>query len=58
MLAAADYKNEPEVGDALAEALSMGLVQRKDLFITTKASFCLHALELCLILSIYMLPFQ
>ncbi|TQD82745.1 hypothetical protein C1H46_031714 [Malus baccata] len=35
---AADYKNEPEVGEALAEAFSTGLVKREDLFITTKAS--------------------
>ncbi|KAI9124242.1 hypothetical protein K1719_005542 [Acacia pycnantha] len=33
---AADYKNEAEVGDALAEAFKTGLVKREDLFITTK----------------------
>ncbi|KAH0981329.1 hypothetical protein GBA52_008506 [Prunus armeniaca] len=35
---AADYKNEAEVGEALAGAFSTGLVKREDLFITTKAS--------------------
>ncbi|XP_065868368.1 NADP-dependent D-sorbitol-6-phosphate dehydrogenase-like [Euphorbia lathyris] len=33
---AADYKNEVEVGEALAEAFRTGLVKREDLFITTK----------------------
>lgn len=33
---AADYKNEAEVGEALAEAFKSGLVKREDLFITTK----------------------
>lgn len=33
---AADYKNEKEVGQALAEAMRQGLVKRSDLFITTK----------------------
>lgn len=33
---AADYKNEKEVGQALAEAVRQGLVKRSDLFITTK----------------------
>ncbi|CAB4268807.1 unnamed protein product [Prunus armeniaca] len=33
---AADYKNEAEVGEALAGAFSTGLVKREDLFITTK----------------------
>ncbi|KAK1296916.1 NADP-dependent D-sorbitol-6-phosphate dehydrogenase [Acorus calamus] len=35
---AADYKNEAEVGEALAEVIQTGLVKRDDLFITTKAS--------------------
>jgi diketogulonate reductase-like aldo/keto reductase len=33
---AADYQNEAEVGDALAEAFETGLAKREDLFITTK----------------------
>ncbi|MCO5592077.1 hypothetical protein L7F22_046071 [Adiantum nelumboides] len=33
---AADYKNEKEVGQALAEVFRQGLVKRSDLFITTK----------------------
>eukprot|EP00897_Mesotaenium_endlicherianum_P010224 jgi/Mesen1/922/ME000117S00082 len=33
---AADYGNEKEVGQALSEAINEGLVERKDLFITTK----------------------
>ncbi|KAM7264539.1 hypothetical protein ACFE04_002222 [Oxalis oulophora] len=33
---AADYKNESQVGEALAEAINTGLVNRADLFITTK----------------------
>ncbi|KAM7482671.1 hypothetical protein LguiB_007254 [Lonicera macranthoides] len=33
---AADYKNEAEVGEALAVAFESGLVKREDLFITTK----------------------
>lgn len=35
---AAHYKNEAELGEALAEAFRTGLVKREDLFITTKAS--------------------
>lgn len=38
MLLAADYKNETEVGEALAGAFQSGLVKREDLFITTKVS--------------------
>ncbi|XP_050363733.1 NADP-dependent D-sorbitol-6-phosphate dehydrogenase-like [Argentina anserina] len=46
---AADYKNESEVGEALAEAISTGLVKREDLFITTKLwnSDHGHVLEAC-----------
>ncbi|KAM7482682.1 hypothetical protein LguiB_007265 [Lonicera macranthoides] len=35
---AAKYKNEEEVGEALAEAFETGLVKRKDLFVTTRAA--------------------
>lgn len=35
-LGAADYQNEDEVGEALAEVLKSGEVKREDLFITTK----------------------
>lgn len=35
---ATHYKNEAELGEALAEAFRTGLVKREDLFITTKAS--------------------
>ena len=38
---AAHYKNEAELGEALAEAFQTGLVKREDLFITTKASLTL-----------------
>ncbi|MED6162893.1 NADP-dependent D-sorbitol-6-phosphate dehydrogenase [Stylosanthes scabra] len=46
---AADYKNEAEVGVALKEAFSSGLVKREDLFITTKLwnSDHGHVLEAC-----------
>ncbi|KAL3633885.1 NADP-dependent D-sorbitol-6-phosphate dehydrogenase [Castilleja foliolosa] len=46
---AADYKNEAEVGDALAEAFGTGLVKREDLFITTKLwnSDHGHVVEAC-----------
>ncbi|KAM1064154.1 hypothetical protein EV2_029005 [Malus domestica] len=46
---AADYKNEREVGEALAEAFSTGLVKREDLFITTKLwnSDHGHVVEAC-----------
>ncbi|KAI5343018.1 PREDICTED: NADP-dependent [Prunus dulcis] len=46
---AADYKNEAEVGEALAEAFSTGLVKREDLFITTKLwnSDHGHVVEAC-----------
>jgi diketogulonate reductase-like aldo/keto reductase len=33
---AADYKNEKELGVALAEGIAQGLVKREELFITTK----------------------
>lgn len=46
---AADYKNESEVGEAIAEAISTGLVKREDLFITTKLwnSDHGHVVEAC-----------
>lgn len=46
---AADYKNEPEVGEALAGAFKSGIVKREDLFITTKLwnSDHGHVVEAC-----------
>ncbi|XP_020596277.1 NADP-dependent D-sorbitol-6-phosphate dehydrogenase-like [Phalaenopsis equestris] len=46
---AADYKNESEVGQGLAEAFQTGLVKREELFITTKLwnSDHGHVLEAC-----------
>ncbi|KAI4300085.1 hypothetical protein L6164_033501 [Bauhinia variegata] len=46
---AADYQNEAEVGEALAEAFSTGLVKREELFITTKLwnSDHGHVVEAC-----------
>jgi len=46
---AADYKNEAEVGEVLAEAFQTGLVKREDLFITTKLwnSDHGHVVEAC-----------
>ncbi|CAL9042710.1 NADP-dependent D-sorbitol-6-phosphate dehydrogenase-like [Musa acuminata AAA Group] len=46
---AADYQNEAEVGEALAEAFRTGLVKREDVFITTKLwnSDHGHVLEAC-----------
>ncbi|GAV73307.1 Aldo_ket_red domain-containing protein [Cephalotus follicularis] len=46
---AAAYKNEAEVGEALAEAFKSGLVKREDLFITTKLwnSDHGHVVEAC-----------
>ncbi|XP_002986769.2 NADP-dependent D-sorbitol-6-phosphate dehydrogenase [Selaginella moellendorffii] len=47
---AADYKNEAEVGEALALAFKQGLVKREDVFITTKLwnSDHGHVKEACL----------
>ncbi|KAK3412604.1 NADP-dependent D-sorbitol-6-phosphate dehydrogenase [Eucalyptus grandis] len=46
---AADYQNEAEVGEALAEAVRTGLVKREELFITTKLwnSDHGHVIEAC-----------
>ncbi|WCJ24299.1 NAD(P)-linked oxidoreductase superfamily protein [Euphorbia peplus] len=46
---AADYKNEEQVGEALAEAIQTGIVKREDLFITTKLwnSDHGHVVEAC-----------
>ncbi|GAB2225092.1 hypothetical protein Droror1_Dr00005878 [Drosera rotundifolia] len=46
---AADYHNEAQVGEALAEAFETGLVKREELFITTKLwnSDHGHVLEAC-----------
>ncbi|PON99928.1 Aldo/keto reductase [Trema orientale] len=46
---AADYRNETEVGEALAEAFQTGLVKREELFITTKLwnSDHGHVIEAC-----------
>ncbi|RWR92273.1 NADP-dependent D-sorbitol-6-phosphate dehydrogenase-like protein [Cinnamomum micranthum f. kanehirae] len=46
---AAHYKNEVEVGEALAEAIHSGLVKREELFITTKLwnSDHGHVIEAC-----------
>ncbi|KAK9087087.1 hypothetical protein Syun_029481 [Stephania yunnanensis] len=48
-LLTADYKNEAEVGEALADAFRAGLVKREELFITTKLwnSDYGHAIEAC-----------
>ncbi|XXG86107.1 hypothetical protein AAC387_Pa11g1066 [Persea americana] len=45
----AHYKNEVEVGEALAEAIQSGLVKREELFITTKLwnSDHGHVIEAC-----------
>ncbi|KAK4562524.1 hypothetical protein RGQ29_005147 [Quercus rubra] len=43
---ATHYKNEAELGEALAEAFRTGLVKREDLFITTKANHG-HVVEAC-----------
>ncbi|GAV92241.1 Aldo_ket_red domain-containing protein [Cephalotus follicularis] len=46
---AAHYKNEAQVGEALEEALTTGLVKREDIFITTKLwnSDHGHVVEAC-----------
>lgn len=41
LLGSANYKNEAEVGEALTEAFTTGLVKREDLFITTKVQTAL-----------------
>ncbi|XP_044508774.1 NADP-dependent D-sorbitol-6-phosphate dehydrogenase-like [Mangifera indica] len=49
VLMAADYKNEREAGEALAEAFRAGFVKREELFITTKLwnSDHGHVIEAC-----------
>ncbi|KAJ0615248.1 putative mannose-6-phosphate 6-reductase [Helianthus annuus] len=47
LILAADYQNEGEVGEVLADAFKTGLVKREDLFITTKVFVELRSWTCC-----------